>query len=148
VYDTLLFLHVLAAFFLGAGVVIYSAFVLGSPVNRPTRLVAEILWGIGGLGTLALGIWLALYLDAYEIWDGWIIGAIVLWALGVEAGRRGGQNYADAQKHAEQLAAAGRDEPDAELASRLRDRRAALLTGVSALAILLVLVDMIYKPGA
>lgn len=39
-YDTLLFLHVLAAFFLGAGVVIYSAFVLGSPVNRPTRLVA------------------------------------------------------------------------------------------------------------
>jgi len=41
-YDTLIFLHVLAGFFLGAGVVTYSAFVLGSPVNRTTRLVAEI----------------------------------------------------------------------------------------------------------
>ena len=55
-YDTLLFLHILAAFFLGAGVVIYSSFVLGSPVNGPTRIVAEALWGIGGLGTLGLDL--------------------------------------------------------------------------------------------
>jgi hypothetical protein len=33
-YHALLFLHVLSAFLLAAGVVIYSAFVLGSPVNR------------------------------------------------------------------------------------------------------------------
>lgn len=84
--ETLLFLHVLAAFFLVAAVVIYSAFVLGGPVNRPTRTVAEILWGIGGLGTLVLGIWLALDIDGYEIWDGWIIAAIVLWLLATGAG--------------------------------------------------------------
>ena len=67
--------------------VIYSSFVLGSPVNRQTRLIGEILWGLGGLGTLALGIWLALYLDEYGIWDGWIIAAIVLWlaATGVDS---------------------------------------------------------------
>ena len=55
-YHTLLFFHVLAAFFLAGGVVIYSAFVLSSPVNRTTRLVAEILWGVGGLGTIVFGI--------------------------------------------------------------------------------------------
>jgi hypothetical protein len=84
--DTLLFLHVLSAFFLVSAVVIYSAFVLGSPINGPTRTVAEILWGIGGLGTLVLGIWLALDIDGYELWDGWIIAAIVLWLLATGAG--------------------------------------------------------------
>ncbi|HSJ18321.1 MAG TPA: hypothetical protein VK920_09530 [Solirubrobacterales bacterium] len=84
--ETLLFLHVLTAFFLVAAVVIYSAFVLGSPVNRPTRTIAEILWGIGGLGTLVLGIWLALDIDGYGLLDGWIIAAIVLWLLATGAG--------------------------------------------------------------
>ena len=84
--ETLLFLHVLTAFFLITAVVIYSAFVLGGPVNRPTRTVAEILWGIGGLGTLVLGIWLALDIEGYELWDGWIIAAIVLWLLATGAG--------------------------------------------------------------
>ena len=50
-YHALLFFHVLTAFFLATAALIYSAFVLGSPVNRATRLVAEILWGVGGLGT-------------------------------------------------------------------------------------------------
>jgi hypothetical protein len=84
--ETLLFLHILTAFFLVTAVVIYSAFVLGGPVNRPTRTVAEILWGIGGLGTLVLGIWLALDIEGYELWDGWIIAAIVLWLLATGAG--------------------------------------------------------------
>ena len=35
-----------------------------------------------------LGIWLALDVDGYEIWDGWILGAIVLWAVATETGRR------------------------------------------------------------
>ena len=53
-YHALLFFHVLTAFFLATAALIYSAFVLGSPVNRATRLVAEILWGVGGLGTLVI----------------------------------------------------------------------------------------------
>lgn len=84
--ETLLFLHVLAAFLLVIGVVIYSAFVSGSPVNRPTRLVAEIMWGLGGVGTLVLGIWLALDIEGYSITDGWILAAIVLWFLATGAG--------------------------------------------------------------
>jgi hypothetical protein len=42
-YEALLFFHVLAAFFLASGALIYSAFALGSPVNRATRTVAEVL---------------------------------------------------------------------------------------------------------
>src|SRR6266542_2548339 len=90
-YHTLLFFHVLAAFFLGAAALIYSAFVLGSPVNRGTRLVAEILWGVGGLGVLAFGVWLAFNRPEYEIYDGWIIAALVLWVLTMGSGARASQ---------------------------------------------------------
>jgi hypothetical protein len=131
-YDTLLVLHILAAFLLAAGVVIYSSFVLGSPVNGPTRTVGEALWGIGGLGTIVLGIWLALYLDAYEIWDGWIITAIVLW-----------------------LAATGTGQP-VSVAFRPRgddsaiavDQRVVLMHWLRVLLVIALLVVMVWKPGA
>ena len=67
-YHALLFFHVLVGFFLAAAVVIYSLLRPRRPVNRPTRLIAEILWGVGGLGTLVFGIWLALNRPEYEIW--------------------------------------------------------------------------------
>ena len=131
-YDTLLFLHVLSAFFLGAGVVIYTSFVLGSPVNRPTRLVAEILWGVGGLGTLALGIWLALYVDGYEIWDGWIIAAIVLWLLATGSGQQTSMAFQPT----------GGDAPIAV------DRRVVVAHWVRTLLVIALLVVMVWKPGA
>jgi hypothetical protein len=132
VYDTLLFLHVLAGFFLAAGVVIYSAFVLGSPVNRPTRLVAEILWGIGGLGTLALGIWLALYLDAYEIWDAWIIAAIILWVLATGSGAQASRGV----------------QPVGDNAPVAVDRRTMFAHWMRTVWFVALLVVMVWKPGA
>ncbi len=78
-YDWLLFLHLLAAFLLSVTAVTYSAVAFGAPAGGRTLFVADRCWDVGGLGTLILGVWLALYLDEYEIWDGWIIGAIVLW---------------------------------------------------------------------
>lgn len=131
-YDTLLFLHVLAAFFLAAGVVIYSAFVLGSPVNRPTRLVAEILWGIGGLGTLALGIWLALYLDAYEIWDAWIIAAIILWVLATGSGAQASRGV----------------QPAGDNAPVAVDGRTMFAHWMRTVWFVALLVVMVWKPGA
>jgi hypothetical protein len=130
--ETLLFLHVLAAFLLVAGVVIHSAFVLGAPVNRPTRTTGEVLWGVGGLGTLVLGIWLALDIDGYEIWDGWIIAAIVLWVLATGAGA--------------QVSRAAQPRGD--------DSALALPTAVvtahwaRTLLVFALLAVMIYKPGA
>jgi hypothetical protein len=132
VYDTLLFLHVLAAFFLAGGVAIYTAFVLGSPVNRPTRLAAEIVWGVGGLGTIVLGIWLALYLDNYEIWDGWIIGAIVLWLLATGAGQPVSMAFQPR----------GDDSPIAV------DSRIVLAHWVRTALVIGLLVIMVWKPGA
>ena len=76
-YDWLLFLHLLAAFLLAVTVMTYTAVGLGAPASGRTLFVADRCWDVGGLGTLILGVWLALYLDQYEIWDGWILGAIV-----------------------------------------------------------------------
>jgi hypothetical protein len=81
VYHTLLFLHVLAAFLLGAAAVMSSAIVLVGQSTGRTLFVADRLEDVGATGTLVLGVWLALYVDGYSITDGWILGAIVLWAL-------------------------------------------------------------------
>lgn len=88
VTDALLFLHVLAAFLLMATVVMLSGVALGVAAPGRTVSVANVLWDVGGLGTLVLGIWLALDVEAYGILDFWILAAIVLWAIAFELGRR------------------------------------------------------------
>ena len=135
-YDWLLFLHVLMAFFIVGTVVIFSAVALGAPAEPRLLSIANALWAIGGLGTLVLGIWLALYVDGYEIWDGWILGAIVLWAIATELGRRAQVGYGAATAEpGEGGAVAG-------------TRQAALLHWLRSVAVLALLVVMIYKPGA
>ena len=84
--DWLLFLHVLAAFLLAITVVMYSAVALGGTLGGRATFIADRCWDVGGLGTLVLGIWLALKLDEYGIFDGWIIGAIVLWLVATGLG--------------------------------------------------------------
>src|SRR5215211_4397029 len=86
-YDTLLFLHLLAAFLLAVTVVTYTAVALGAPASGRTLFVADRCWDVGGLGTLVLGIWLALHLDEYDFFDGWILGAIVLWMVATGLGQ-------------------------------------------------------------
>jgi hypothetical protein len=136
VYDWLLFLHVLAAFMLVVTVVIFSAFALGAASDSRVLGVANVMWGVGGLGTLILGIWLALYVDAYEIWDGWIIAAIVLWAIATELGRRAQLGFAPQ--------AAG----EGGAATAIVPQQAVLMHWLRSLVVLLLLIVMIYKPGA
>ena len=135
-YDWLLFLHVLSAFALVATVVIFSAFALGVATDSRLLAVGNALWNVGGLGTLVLGIWLALYVDGYEIWDGWIVTAIVLFAIATELGRRAQLGYAPAAGGGEAGAAIPGAPP------------AALMHWLRSLVILALLVVMIYKPGA
>ena len=134
-YDWLLFLHVLSAFALVVTVVIFSAFALGAATDSRVLAVANVSWAVGGLGTLVLGIWLALYVDGYEIWDGWIITALVLFAIATELGRRAQLGYTPAPEGGEAGAAVGASP-------------AALMHWLRSLAILALLVVMIYKPGA
>ncbi|MDQ3742178.1 MAG: hypothetical protein M3389_14650 [Actinomycetota bacterium] len=86
--ELVLFLHVLAAFMLMATVVLSGAVVLGAAAPERTVRLANVLWDVGGIGTLVFGVWLALDLDAYSLLDGWILAALVLWAAATELGRR------------------------------------------------------------
>ena len=130
-YDWLLFLHLLAAFLLVAGLVAFAVMVLSSEavVSRTLAPAATALWNAGGLGVIVFGVWLALEVDGYELWDGWIIAAIVLWLVGSGSGGR--------------LAAAVRK---GEPAPAIDGARAMVM--VMALSTLLLLLDMIFKPGA
>ena len=49
-------------------------------MSRALGPPALALWNVGGLGVLVFGVWLALEVDGYELWDGWIIAAMVLWS--------------------------------------------------------------------
>ena len=128
VYDWLLFLHVLAAFMLASTVVTHSAVVLGAPAGERAVSVANIMWDIGGLATLVLGIWLAIDVDGYEVWDGWILAAIVLWLVATGLGQ-------DVRR----TVGAGGD---------VAAGRAATMHWLRTLTILALLVLMIWKPGA
>jgi len=94
------------------------------------------------------GVWLAISLEAYQVWDLWVILALVGWAAATELGRRSGNAIGAAFGRAEQLAAEGKDGPDAELAATVRSSQAQTLHWASTAITLLVLVDMIWKPGA
>jgi hypothetical protein len=134
VYDTLLFLHMLAAFAIVATVVVYSAFAFGWTADSRVLMVGRVLWAIGGLGTLVFGVWLALYVQGYEIYDGWIIAALVLWAIATELGRRAELGYVQRGGAAE--------------GSRAPAGQPALMHWLRSLVVLALLVVMIYKPGA
>jgi len=125
-YEWLLFLHVLAAFSLVAGLTAYGVLVFGGDAaRRALAPPAMALWNVGGLGVLVLGIWLALEVDSYELWDGWIIAAFVLWLVASGAGGR----------LARMLREGGPDKARVQLA-------------VMSLATLALLIDMVFKPGA
>lgn len=156
-YDWLLAFHVLTAFALTSALSVYwIVAVAARGVERPADSVryfritkpANVAIVVGTVGTLILGIWLAINADEYKVWDAWVLAAIALWAISAETGRRGGVNYAEAQKLAERLASEGRNDPSPELVALLQNRNAALLNVVSTVAILLILVDMLWKPGA
>jgi hypothetical protein len=139
VYDWLLFLHLLAAFLLAVTAVTYSAVALGAAGGR-TLFVADRCWDVGGIGALVFGVWLALYLDQYEIWDGWIIGAIVLWFVTIGLGDSVRRQLAESGSGA---AGAGGGTTAVRLDSRL-----ALMHWLRTLGVIGLLVLMVWKPGA
>src|SRR3954467_1944548 len=138
-YDWLLFLHVLSAFAAVGSVVLFTTVVLavrhgGEGAGAALRLtpLASRLWDVGGTGTLVLGIWLAIDLDHYDLLDGWVIGALLLWLVAAYAGTRLGLSFKSA-----------REAGEAAVNSRLT-----LLYAVMAVAVAALLVVMIFKPGA
>jgi hypothetical protein len=132
-YGWLLALHLLSAFAVVAAIVLFGVMLVGmrgspgeaaSPAVLALRPVADGLWAAGGLAVVVFGVWLAIYVHGYELWDGWILAAFVLYGVASAAGARVGRAF--------------------------RQRVAAdpRMYGLMAAATLLLLVDMIYKPGA
>ena len=104
--------------------------------------------GFVAAGTIIFGIWLALSVGNYDIWDGWIIAAIVLWAIAGATGGRAGKEYERGMEKARELQAAGQTEANAELLAANRTQAGVLFHALSTLAFVLIVIDMIWKPGA
>jgi hypothetical protein len=124
-YEWLLFLHLIGAFAAVGSAVVFSVLLLGADRVAGSELtfLARRLWDVGGLLTLVFGIWLAL--DDYSIVDGWILAALVLWAIAGATGIRLGMTM------------------EGGGGERVRP-----LYAVMTIAVLALLVVMIYKPGA
>ena len=135
-YDWLLFLHVLSAFLGVAALVVLWGLVAGTrgaapafdvPAATSIGRVAGIAVGVGLMGALLFGIWLAIDVDGYELWDGWILASLALWVVGAWTGGKAGKE-----------------------AERGPDGRQGWIRfqAISSAAVLLILVLMIWKPGA
>ena len=155
--DWVLALHLLSAFALMGAIVVFSVAIvtirrtdLPEQVAAAGRLLplANIAVVAGSLGVIIFGVWLAIALDGIKVWNGWVIAAIILWAVATESGRRSDPEFAPCVERAKELVAAGQTGPDAQLRELARTQRGLLLHSVATVATLLILVDMIWKPGA
>jgi hypothetical protein len=155
--DWMLALHVLSAFALVAGIVFFWVLIVavrrtdsadGTLRIGPFTRVADAAIGIGMGGTILLGIWLAFSVGGYDIWDGWIVAAIVLWLVAAALGRRANMAYAPSVKKAQELTAAGQPGPSQELVALNRNSEGVVVQALISIVVLLILVDMIWKPGA
>lgn len=155
--EWVLALHVLSAFAYVAGLVLFWVLVVavrradtpGETIRmEPVVKVGNAAIGIGATGTIVLGIWLAFSYGDYDIWDLWIIAALVLWVVAAAVGARTGAAYMQGMNKAQELQGAGQTGANAELLELNRTQNGLLMHALSSLVVLLLLLDMIWKPGA
>jgi hypothetical protein len=79
--------------------------------------------------------------------DFWVWASVILWAIAMALGGRGGRMQESARVLAQRLAAEG-DTPSSELRAILHDPRATAMSYGSGVLILLILVLMVWKPGS
>jgi uncharacterized membrane protein len=129
-YDTLLLLHVLSAFLLVAILGLYWAmYAVGSASLVRLSGIALPLWGVATISVLVFGMWLSFDVSIYDPWDGWIVIAIVLWLVSGAFGSKVSQGYK-------------------KMAAGMAERPALSAHVVASAAVILLLVDMVWKPGA
>ena len=145
--------HLLAAFSIASALVLFSVMVYSGrrmTTLEETRMLFRVapaggpLIGAGMVLVLVLGITLAIDSEDFQVWDPWVIAAIVLWALFAEVGRRTGAYYLETQKLAENGGAGA----ESEVFARLRAPTGARLHYANVAVFVLLLLDMIFKPGA
>jgi Predicted integral membrane protein (DUF2269) len=155
--DWLLALHVLSGFAFVAGIIFFWVLIVAARrIDTPeatlrlgplTR-VADAAIAVGAGGTIFLGIWLALSVGNYDLWDWWILAAIALWILATALGQRADVAYVPAVRKAQELQAAGQTGPNTELQALNRTTNGLVLQAAISAIILLIILDMIWKPAA
>lgn len=155
-YGWLLALHVTGAFLmLGGSTVAGILNLLAWRAERPSeiaiyfgliRRVAVPAIGIGAATTLVLGLWLVHH-QHYSYGGFWVWGAVILWVAGMALGGIGGRRQREATELATRLAAEG-DTSNDDLRRVLREPRGNAMSYGAGIAFVLVLVLMIWKPGA
>jgi len=115
--------------------------------NRVAMVGATAI-GVGLGGAIGFGIWLAILRDAFHVWDGWVIVAIILWCIATAAIARAVAEYRKPAEKARELIASGQTGPSDELAALNRSSTGLLLRALASVAIVLIVIDMVYKPGA
>ena len=156
-YQWLLVFHIAGAFLLVSGATAAAALkvvALRSEQPREIALLlrlalpAVVVTMVGMVVVLGFGLWLVVHIDGYDIGDGWIVAALLLWVVGSAAGEYGGRRAKPARKLAQQLVADGAgDAPSDELRRRLRDPVSNAVDALSMAAMVAVLVLMVWKPG-
>jgi hypothetical protein len=151
-YDWMFALHLIAAFAVASSLVLFSVLVWSGrrmTTLQQTRMlfrvapVGTVMISAGLAVTVALGVYLALASNRYEIWNLWIIAAIVLAAAFGGIGQRSGVYYTDTQKLAERP-----DASVAEVLARLKAPTGARLHLATVGIFVLIVLDMVFKPGA
>jgi hypothetical protein len=116
-------------------------------LNR-VAMVATVATIIGLLGVISLGIWLAILRVDFHPWDGWVIAAIILWSIAVTALLRSFREFAKPVHKARALLASSQTSASAELSAMNRTSTGLLLRALGSAAVVLIVIDMIWKPGA
>jgi hypothetical protein len=150
--DWMLALHLLAAFAVASSLVLFSVLVVSG--RRMTTLeqtrtlfrvapVGTVLIAAGLVLVFVFGVILAVDSKRFNIWDPWVILGILLVIAFGGVGQRTGAYYTAVQKAAE-----APDASESDVMARLRAPTGATLHLISVVLFLLVLLDMIFKPGA
>jgi hypothetical protein len=151
--DWMLALHLIAAFAVASALMLFSVLVFNgrrmTTIDQTRTLfrvapVGNVLI-TAGLGlVLIFGVILALDSDRFNIWDGWVIAAIILFAIFGGIGQRAGAYYTEVQKLAEEPGGGN----EAEVLTRLKVSTGVTLHSATVALFVLILLDMIFKPGA
>jgi hypothetical protein len=115
---------------------------------HPVAIVATGATIVGLVGAITFGIWLAVLRIDFHPWDGWVIAAIVLWSIATVALLRSFVEYAKPVEKARALVASGQTGSSKDLTALNRTSTGLLFRVLASAAIVLIVVDMIWKPGA
>ena len=131
--DWMLALHVLSAFAMVAGLTLFWVLIVaGWRTDTPADILR--MGPLSKVAGAAIGIGMG--------------GTIVLWIAAAALGQRTNAAFEPPVKKAQELQAAGQTGPSAELLALNRTTRGLVLQVLVSIVILLIVIDMVWKPGA